>query len=53
MGMTSAQVAALLTGEMELTPEIADKLEFIFGIPAKFWNKWEAGYRKKLEDNHE
>ena len=38
----------LLAGEIQLSAELADKLEAVFGIPAKFWNKLETLYREKI-----
>ena len=37
-----------LNGEVQLTPDVAVRLEMVLGIPAKFWNKLEATYREKL-----
>ena len=33
---------------MQLTPEVAFRLEMVLGIPANFWNSLEAIYREKL-----
>ena len=38
----------LLNGEIELSEELAYKLESVFNLPTSFWNKLEATYRKKL-----
>ena len=48
MEMTSADIGRLMEGQSSLNPQTAGKLERIFGIPARFWLKLEAGYRDKL-----
>ncbi len=30
-----------------MTPEMAEKLELVLGVPASFWNKLEAIYQEK------
>lgn len=58
-GMTQKELAArlncsekhlsrLINGEVELTPEMAVKLEDVLGAPASVWNNLEAIYREKL-----
>ena len=49
MGMSLAQTNQLLNGDIELTPEIAESLENVLGVPAYFWNNLEAYYREKLK----
>ena len=39
---------SLINGDVRLTPETAEKLEMVFGIPARFWNNLEAIYQEKL-----
>ena len=39
----------LLEGDVELTAEIANKLELLFDVPASFWMNYEKIYREKLE----
>ena len=41
-------VSHLINGTVQLTPEVAYRLEMVFGIPARFWNNLEAIYREKL-----
>lgn len=48
MGMTQKHISQLINGKVSLTPETADKLEMVLGIPAKFWIRLEASYRDKL-----
>ena len=49
MGMGDEEVKNLLNGNMDITTDIAKKLEEVLGVPASFWNRLEAIYRKKLE----
>lgn len=37
-----------MNGDVCVTPDMAEKLELVFGVPAGFWNKLEAIYREKL-----
>lgn len=48
MDMSEELAEELIQGNMLLTPEIAARLEFIFGVPAEFWNKMEEIYRDKI-----
>ncbi len=40
-------ISKLIDGEVHLTPEMAEKLELVLGVPASFWNKLEAIYQEK------
>jgi plasmid maintenance system antidote protein VapI len=46
IGMSKAEVDSLILGDAALTPEIADKLASVTQIPAGFWNRAEATYRR-------
>lgn len=46
--MSEKHISRLINGEVQLTPEVAVRLEVVLGIPAKFWNNLEAIYREKL-----
>lgn len=46
--MSEKRISKLINGEVQLTPEVAVRLEVVLGIPAKFWNNLEAVYREKL-----
>lgn len=48
MGMSEEHISRLINGEVQLTPDVAIRLEMVLGIPAKFWNRLEATYREKL-----
>lgn len=48
MGLSEKHISKLIHGQVQLTPEVALRLEMVLGIPARFWNKLEATYREKL-----
>lgn len=48
MDLSQKHVSHLINGTVQLTPEVAYRLEMVLGIPASFWNNLEAGYREKL-----
>ena len=48
MDMSEKHISRLINGEVQLTPEVAVRLEMVLGLPAKFWNNLEAAYREKL-----
>ncbi len=48
MDMSEKHISKLINGEVQLTPEMAVRLETVLGIPAKFWNNLEAIYRVKI-----
>ena len=48
MGMSEKHISRLINGEVHLTPDMAEKLELVLGVPAGFWNKLEAIYQEKL-----
>ena len=48
MDLSEKHVSKLLNGDVQLTPNMAVRLEMVLGIPAKFWNNLEAIYREKL-----
>lgn len=48
MDMSETYISKLIDGDVQLTPEVAVRLEAVLGIPAKFWNNLEAIYREKL-----
>ncbi len=48
MDMSEKHISKLVNGEVQLTPEVAVKLEMVLGVPARFWNNLEAVYREKL-----
>lgn len=48
MDLSEKHVSKLINGEVQLTPEVAVRLETVLGVPARFWNNLEAIYREKL-----
>lgn len=48
MELSEKQIDRLLSGEVQLTQEIADQLETVLGVPARFWCRLEEIYREKL-----
>ncbi len=48
MDMSEKHISRLINGEVHLTPDVAEKLELVLGVPADFWNKLEAIYQEKL-----
>lgn len=48
MGMSEKHISHLIHGDVQLTPDVAYKLEMVLGVPAKFWNNLESIYREKL-----
>ena len=48
MDLSEMHVSQLINGEVQLTPDVAARLETVLGVPAKFWNNLEAIYREKL-----
>ncbi len=48
MDMSEKHISKLINGEVQLTPEVAVRLEVVLGVPARFWNNLEAVYREKL-----
>lgn len=48
MGMSEKHISKLINGEVQLTADMALKLEMVLGIPAHFWSNLEIIYREKL-----
>lgn len=48
MEMSEKHISKLINGEVQLTPDMAVRLEMVLGIPAQFWSNLEAIYREKL-----
>lgn len=48
MDLSEKHVSQLINGKVQLTLDIAVRLETVLGVPAKFWNNLEAIYREKL-----
>lgn len=48
LGLTKKTINEIIKGKAAITPETALKLEYVFGIPAHFWNQLESQYRETL-----
>lgn len=48
MDMSEKYIGRLINGDVQLTPDVAVRLEMVLGVPAKFWNNLEAIYREKI-----
>ena len=48
MSMSEKHISKLINGDVQLTPEVAMRLELVLGVPAGHWNKLEAEYREKI-----
>ena len=49
MDLSQKHVSKLINGEVQLTQDVAQRLEMVLGVPARFWNNLEAIYREDLE----
>ena len=47
MDMSEKHISHLINGKVELTHDVALRLETVLGLPAKYWNNLEAQYREK------
>lgn len=48
MNLSEKHISRLINGQVELTHDVALRLESVFGAPASFWNNLEMLYREKL-----
>lgn len=48
LGVSRKHMSELLRGKAPLSQAVALKLEPVTGIPARLWNRYEAGYREDL-----
>lgn len=48
MAISEKHLSNLINGEVRLTPDMAERLELVLNVPAKFWNNLEAIYEGKL-----
>ncbi|HJI72978.1 MAG TPA: helix-turn-helix domain-containing protein [Veillonellaceae bacterium] len=49
MDLSEKHVSKLIHGDVQLTTDVAERLELVLGVPASFWNNLEAIYKEKLE----
>ena len=50
IGMSTEALVQLFKGRLLLSFAVASRLEHVTGIPADYWNRAEANYRRKLEN---
>ncbi len=48
MEMSEKHISKLINGEVQLTPDVAMRLEMVLGVPAHFWSNLESIYREKI-----
>lgn len=48
MGMSEKHISRLINGEVQLTMDVAGRLEMVLGPPADFWYSLELHYREDL-----
>ena len=48
MDMSEKHICRLINGEVQLTSDVAMRLEMVLGLPAHFWSNLENIYREKL-----
>lgn len=48
MDMSEKHISHLINGKVELTPDVAIRLEYVLGVPSSYWMKLEASYREQL-----
>ena len=48
MDMSEKHISRLISGHVELTQDVAIRLEAVLGVPANFWNNLEILYREDL-----
>ena len=48
MEMSEKHISKLINGDVQLTHDVANRLEMVLGIPSKFWINLEANYREKI-----
>ena len=48
-GINKKTINEIINGKAPITTSTALKLEYVFNIPASFWNNLESNYRESLE----
>lgn len=49
MAMSEKHISELINGKVQLTVEMARRLELVLGMPAQFWRNLESIYREKVD----
>jgi plasmid maintenance system antidote protein VapI/Zn-dependent peptidase ImmA (M78 family) len=52
-GLTEKTISQIINGIAPISYDTAGKLELVTGVPAKFWNRRELGYREALSRRKE
>lgn len=52
-GIHKKTINEIINGKAPITPTTALKLEYVFDIPASFWNNLESSYRETLERHND
>lgn len=52
-GLAEKTISQIINGIAPITYDTAEKLELVTGVPAKFWNRRELGYREALSRRKE
>ncbi len=52
-GLTEKTISQIVNGIAPISYDTAEKLELVTGVPAKFWNRRELGYREALSRRKE
>ena len=52
-GLTEKTISHIINGIAPISYDTAEKLELVTGVPAKFWNRRELGYREALSRRKE
>lgn len=52
MDMSEKHISHLINGKVELTFDVAQRLEEVLGVPAKVWSGLEIRYRERLAQVH-
>lgn len=50
IGMAAKTVNEIIKGKASITHETSEKLEYVFGLEASFWNNLESNYREQLAE---
>lgn len=48
MDLSEKHISRLINGEVQLTQDVALRLEYVLGVSASFWNSLESKYRETL-----
>ena len=48
MGLSEKHISRLINGEVQLTMDVARRLETVLGLPTQFWCNLESIYREKI-----